>query len=89
MYHEIFLIDVNVIMLNRVRKADKDQQVMWSCLDNVKIVLCLYAILIQKVFIVRLAGDHLYGKVLFTWLSLVMSIMVSYCAVLFPTRCLG
>ena len=39
--------------------------------------------------LVRLAGDHLYGKLLFTWLSLVMSMMVSFCAVLFPTRCLG
>ena len=38
---------------------------------------------------VRLAGDHLYGKLLFTWLSLVMSMIVSFCAVLFPTRCLG
>ena len=27
---------------------------------------------------VRSAGDHLYGKWLFTWLSLVMSLMVSY-----------
>ena len=26
---------------------------------------------------VRLAGDHLYGKLLFTWLSLVISSMVS------------
>ena len=33
---------------------------------------------------VRLAGDHLYGKLLSTWLSLVMSLMVSFCAVLFP-----
>ena len=31
----------------------------------------------------RLAGDHLYGKLLFTWLSLVMSMMVSLCVVLF------
>ena len=38
---------------------------------------------------VRLAGGHLYGKLLFTWLSLVMSMMVFFCAVLFPTRCLG
>ena len=38
---------------------------------------------------VRLAGDHLFGKLLFNWLSLVMSVMVSFCAVLFPTRCLG
>ena len=29
-------------------------------------------------FNVRLVGDHLYGKLLFTWLSLVMSLMVSY-----------
>ena len=36
---------------------------------------------------VRLAGDHLFGKLLFTWLSLVVSMMMSFCAVLFPTRC--
>ena len=35
----------------------------------------------------RLAGDSLYGKLLFTWLSLVMSMMVSFCAVPFSTRC--
>ena len=35
-------------------------------------------------FNVRLAGDHLYEKLLFTWLSPVMSMMVSFCAVLFP-----
>ena len=34
--------------------------------------------------IVRLAGDHLYGKKLFTWLSLVMSLMTSFWAVFFP-----
>ena len=33
---------------------------------------------------VRLIGDDLYGKLLFTWLSLVMSMMVSFCAVFFP-----
>ena len=38
---------------------------------------------------VRLAGDHLYGKLLFTWLSLVMSLMVSFCAVFFPRYVLG
>ena len=38
---------------------------------------------------VTLAGDHLYGKWLFTWPSLVMSMILSFCAVLFPTRCLG
>ena len=30
---------------------------------------------------VRLSGDHLYGKKLFTWLSLVMSLMASFYAV--------
>ena len=34
---------------------------------------------------VRLASCHLYGKQLFTWLSLVVSLMASFCAVLFPT----
>ena len=33
---------------------------------------------------VRLAGDHLRGKLLFIWLSLVVSTMVSFCAILFP-----
>ena len=32
----------------------------------------------------RLAGCHLYGKQLFTWLSLVVSLMASFCAVIFP-----
>ena len=34
----------------------------------------------------RLAGDYLYGKLLFTWLSMVMSLMASVCAVLFSPR---
>ena len=29
-------------------------------------------------FNVRVASNHLYGKWLFTWLSLVMSLMMSY-----------
>ena len=33
---------------------------------------------------VWLAFDHLYGKWLFAWLSLVVSMMVFFCAVLFP-----
>ena len=32
---------------------------------------------------VRLAGDHQYGKLLFTWLSLVMSLMMPFCGVVF------
>ena len=38
---------------------------------------------------VGLAGAHLPGKLRFTWLSLLMSLMVSFCAVLFPTRYFG
>ena len=37
----------------------------------------------KKMLNVRLAGDYQYGKLLFTWLSLVMSLMVSFCAVVF------
>ena len=29
-------------------------------------------------FTVRLGGEHLYGKLLFTWLSLLMPLMVFY-----------
>ena len=43
---------------------------------------------------VRRSCDTLYGKLLFIWLSLVMSMTVSFmccpfCAVLFCARCLG
>ena len=37
---------------------------------------------------VRLAGDHLYRKLLFTWLSLVMSMMVSFVPSFFPREIL-
>ena len=33
---------------------------------------------------IRLARGHLYKKQLFTWLSLVVSLMASFCAGLFP-----
>ena len=33
---------------------------------------------------VTLADNHLHGKLMFTWLSLVMSLVVSLCAVPFP-----
>ena len=35
-------------------------------------------------FNVRLAGGHLYGKQLFTWLSLVVSLMASVVLSFFP-----
>ena len=35
-------------------------------------------------FNVRLAGGHLYGKQLFTWLSLVVSFMASFVLSSFP-----
>ena len=38
----------------------------------------------EKILNVRLAGDHKYGKLLFTWLSLVIPLMMSIYAVCFP-----
>ena len=35
-------------------------------------------------FNVRLAGGHLYGKQLFTWLSMVVSFMASFVLSFFP-----
>ena len=35
-------------------------------------------------FNVRLAGGHLYGKQLFSWLSLVVSLMASFVVSFFP-----
>ena len=35
------------------------------------------------------SNDHLFGELLFTWLSLVESMAMSFCAVLFPVGCLG
>ena len=37
-------------------------------------------------WVLGLAGDHLYGKLLFTWLSLVMSMMVSFLCCPFSPR---
>ena len=39
---------------------------------------------IEKTIPVDLAGDHLFGKLLFTWLSLVMSMLVSFVLSFFP-----
>ena len=38
----------------------------------------------RKQFNVRLVGGHLYGKQLFTWLSLVVSLMASFVLSFFP-----
>ena len=40
-------------------------------------------------FNVKLAGDHLYGKWLFTWPPLMMSLVVTKFVLSFPTGCLG
>ena len=40
-------------------------------------------------FNVRLAGGHLYGKQLFTWMSLVVSLMASLMLSFFPQDVLG
>ena len=36
---------------------------------------------------VRLAGDHPFRKLLCTWLSLAISLIVSYCAVITECAC--
>ena len=51
----------------------------YSCKKNIENRL-------KEMFKVRLVGDHLYGKWLFIWLSLVMSLMVSYFALFFFVR---
>ena len=38
---------------------------------------------------VRLDGGQMCGKRLLIWLALVVSLMASFCAVLFYTGCLG
>ena len=38
----------------------------------------------RRTYYVRLAGGHLYGKQLFTWLSLVVSLMASFVLSFFP-----
>ena len=53
------------------------------------VILVIYKY--KKVKIVvkcRLAGDLLCGKLLLTWLSLVLSLKASFCAVLFPRNVL-
>ena len=42
----------------------------------------------KKMLNVRLAGGHLYGKQLFTWLSLVVSLIASFVLSFFPLHVL-
>ena len=44
----------------------------------------LYLVSLYSKVLVRLAGGHLYGKQLFTWLSLVVSLMASFVLSFFP-----
>ena len=54
-------------------------------LDVVRCYLWLFTLYINiKISKNRLACDHLFGKLLFTWLSLVMSMMVSFVLSFFP-----
>ena len=51
-------------------------------LDVARCYLWLFTLYINiKIGNVRLAGDHLSGKLLFTWLSLVVSMVTSFSAV--------
>ena len=40
--------------------------------------------MIKALLNVRLAGDHIFGKLLFTWLSLVVSMVMSFVLSFFP-----
>ena len=52
------------------------------------LIIPILRVCLPNYFLVFLSFD-VYLIVLLTWLSLVMSLMASFCAVLFPTRCLG
>ena len=67
-----------VISNSRRFKYIVELDLVWT---NTGLILILYSKTPKSIL--------LYGKLLFTWLSLVVSVMVSFCAVLFPTRCLG
>ena len=51
------------------------------------LIIFKYTIGEKQMLNVRLADYRLCGKKLFTWLSLAMFLMSSFCAVLFSTRC--
>ena len=58
-------------------------------LDVARCYLWLFTLYInikigKNSFNVRLPGNHLYEKLLFTWLSLVMSMMLSFVLSFFP-----
>ena len=54
---------------------------LWSCQKVCEDLTCL----LDNIYIrFGLACDHLFGKLLFTWLSLVMSMMVSFVLSFFP-----
>ena len=54
-------------------------------------ILVIYKYKVGKKWLlnVRLAGDYLYMKLLFAWLSLVVSMIVSFVLSFFPLGCLG
>ena len=74
----------------RIRGVGSEKEILVVIFDVECCYLLLFLLYIdieigkKKMLNVRLAGDHQYGKLLFTWLSLVMSLMVSFCAVFFP-----
>ena len=68
---------------NKNKKSVKFQGVMLNFYDFIQVFVFttnhhLNEARVVEIFNVRLAGDHLYGKWLFTWLSLVMYLIVSY-----------
>ena len=74
-----------------VQTARESHDLNMECVlfDHCVKQLCIWIFMQEWMLNVRQADGHLYEKKLFTWLSLVMSLMASFCAVFFPTRCLG
>ena len=90
----------DVVSMETRRNTEKEMHFQYTVFGPLDVFhgfiqICYYecphisGIYLESLLNVRLAGEHLYEKLLFTWLSLVMSMMVSFCAALFPTRCLG
>ena len=65
---------------NKNKKSVKFQEDMLNFYDFIQV----FVFTSNHHLNVRLAGGHLYGKQLFTWLSLVVSFMASFVLSFFP-----
>ena len=83
---------VHEVLVNRLGGLSLPRKSVVRLTDRPDVTLDVYRgrkTTMQQQCNIKLAGGHLYGKQLFTWLSLVVSLMASFCTVLLATRCLG